>query len=244
MSATRGSLSRSIVGIVFGGLALVAFAGTGSCWAQNTTPQTRQAGAAGQSQGQPQNANPNAGAAAQGDQRGAGAQAGQQAGAQAGQQAGAQAGQADRQTSGSGRANSADLRQNRASRDNEQEDAAWLGVFLSQRENERGATITQVYPAGPGARAGLQPGDVIQQINGQQVSNSSELVSVLEQLHPGDKAEISVLRSDEPTKLTAKLGSRNSYVSHNQQTNRFSGRDSQYDESEDQHNFPLHAMEL
>jgi C-terminal processing protease CtpA/Prc len=115
---------------------------------------------------------------------------------------------------------------------------------LKQRDDERGATIAQVYPAGPAARAGLQPGDVIQQINGHQVANGNDLVSALDQQHPGEKAELNILRNDEQTKLTATLGSRNSFVSNNRQTNRFGGRESQYDENEDMQNFPIHTMEL
>jgi hypothetical protein len=230
MSVNRSSLSRPIVWLVFSGLALV---GVTTFWGQNTAPQNaRQPGAAGTTQAasgqagtaqagtaqaQPQNANPNAAATAP------------------------QARQADRQASRTDRANSADSRQRRS---DEQEDAAWLGVFLSQRDNDRGATIAQVYPAGPAARAGVQSGDVIQQINGQQVTSGSDLVNTLDQLHPGDKAELSVLRNNEPTKLTAMLGSRNSFTSSDRQMNRYGGRDNQYNEDEDSYNFPLHAMEL
>src|SRR5439155_1450387 len=68
----------------------------------------------------------------------------------------------------------------------EEQDAAWLGVFLSDRNTDRGPTVAHVYPAGPAARAGLQSGDVIQQINGQQVSTGDDLVTALEKMHPGD----------------------------------------------------------
>lgn len=138
----------------------------------------------------------------------------------------------------------------RPSAQSEEQDAAWLGVFLRERDNERGATVAHVYPSGPAARAGLYPGDVIQQVNGQQVSNGNELVAALEQMHPGDKAEITVLRSNEPTKLTATLGSRDSFISRNRPMDRFYGRGNQggqsgqYDDNDDQYNFPLHAMEL
>src|SRR5439155_10367552 len=111
---------------------------------------------------------------------------------------GRQAGEDSRQ------ANS-DSRQRRDGQSEEQ-DAAWLGVFLNERENERGATVAHVYPSGPAARAGLQSGDVIQHINGQQVASGNDLVAALEQMHPGDKAELSILRSNEPTKVTAILG--------------------------------------
>jgi len=238
MRVDRSSLSRPIVWFVFTGLALV---GVTTFWGQNPTPQTaRQPGAA-------QNANPNAPATAQptntaqAGQRGQAQPAGQAGAPQAGQAGAPQAAQGDRQTARTDRANSADSRQRRS---DEQEDGAWLGVFLKQRDDERGATIVQVYPAGPAARAGLQPGDVIQQINGHQVANGNELVGVLDQQHPGEKAELGILRNDEQTKLTATLGSRNSFVSNNRQTNRFGGRESQYDENEDMHNFPIHTMEL
>jgi len=225
MSVNRSSISRPIVWLVFTGLALL---GVTNFWGQNPQPQAaRQPGAAGTAQAQPQNANPNAAATAQPSN--------------ATQPGGQQPGQIDRQASRTDRANSADSRQRRS---DEQEDVAWLGIFLSQRDNERGATVAQVYPAGPAARAGLESGDVIQQINGQAVANGSELVGVLEQLHPGDKAELTVLRNNEPTKLTARLGSRNSFTSSDQQMHRFGGQGGQYGENEDSYNFPLHAMEL
>jgi membrane-associated protease RseP (regulator of RpoE activity) len=228
MSVNRSSLSRPIVWLVFTGVAL---AGVTTFWGQNPAPQTaRQPGAAAQPQ-QPQNANPNAAATTQ-----------QSSAAQA---AGQQARQADRQASRTDRANSADSRQRRT---DEQEDAAWLGVFLNQRDNERGATIAQVYPSGPAARSGLQSGDVIQQINGQQIASGNDLVGTLEQLHPGDKAELSVLRNNEPSKLTVTLGSRNAFGYGGGQQERLGGRGGQFagqfDEGEDSYNIPLHAMEL
>ena len=43
----------------------------------------------------------------------------------------------------------------------QQEDTAWLGVFLSENDrnqgNQQGAMVTQIYPAGPAARAIIRP---------------------------------------------------------------------------------------
>jgi len=155
-----------------------------------------------------------------------------------------QAGQTDRQRNGTDRALSPDSRQRQTSRNDEQEDAAWLGIFLAQRDNEHGATVAHVYPSGPAARAGVYPGDVIQQINGQSIVSGSELVGILEKLKPGDKAELTVLRDNEPLKLTAMLGSRNSFGTMYGHTNRHGGQASQYGEESDQYNYPLHSMEL
>jgi hypothetical protein len=134
-------------------------------------------------------------------------------------------------------------RTGRSNQAEQQENAAWLGVFLSQRDTNRGATVEHVYPAGPAARAGLERDDVIQQINGQQVTSGDDLVSALEQMHPGDKAEITVLRNNEPTKLTATLGNRGSYVSHGRGFGGQGGSGGQSDDYGNFFNIPLHAMD-
>ncbi|MDB5392096.1 MAG: hypothetical protein JWM11_7742, partial [Planctomycetaceae bacterium] len=40
--------------------------------------------------------------------------------------------------------------------------SGWLGVFLEEGDaNDKGARVTQIYPSGPAAQAGLQIGDLI-----------------------------------------------------------------------------------
>lgn len=57
-----------------------------------------------------------------------------------------------------------------------------------------GAVVTEVEPDSPGAKAGLQIGDVITEINGRKISDSGELQVEVGQKQPGTKIEVTVLR--------------------------------------------------
>jgi serine protease Do len=58
-----------------------------------------------------------------------------------------------------------------------------------------GAVVTQVDPNSPGAKAGIQIGDVITQVNGQKVNDSGELQVYVVQQKPGTKLNLTVLRN-------------------------------------------------
>jgi serine protease Do len=58
-----------------------------------------------------------------------------------------------------------------------------------------GAVVTQVDPNSPGAKAGIQIGDVITQVNGKKVNDSGELQVYVEQQKPGTKVDLTVLRN-------------------------------------------------
>ncbi|HSY90894.1 MAG TPA: Do family serine endopeptidase [Candidatus Binatus sp.] len=57
-----------------------------------------------------------------------------------------------------------------------------------------GGVVTQVDPDSPGAKAGLQIGDVITEIDGQKVSDAGELQVLVGQKQPGSKIMLKVLR--------------------------------------------------
>jgi serine protease Do len=57
-----------------------------------------------------------------------------------------------------------------------------------------GGVVTQVEPDSPGAKAGLQIGDVITEIDGQKVSDAGELQVMVGQKQPGSKIMLKVLR--------------------------------------------------
>jgi C-terminal processing protease CtpA/Prc len=142
-------------------------------------------------------------------------------------------------------------------------DVAWLGVYLqdsSDNQNQSGAAITQIYPAGPAARAGLRTGDLITAVDAQQVQGASELIGVIEEQEPGSRVEIAVSRNNQQVKLPVVLGSRDSFVYRGQgyggqeddqwsdqsggQYARGRSGDGEYGENDHFSNLPPFAMQL
>jgi S1-C subfamily serine protease len=67
---------------------------------------------------------------------------------------------------------------------------AFLGVGVNDAGGGAGAIVRQVIPTGPAAGAGLNPGDVINSINGQPVNSATALTNILDQHHPGDHVTV------------------------------------------------------
>jgi len=86
-------------------------------------------------------------------------------------------------------------------------DSAWLGVFLEEDQPQaKGATITQVYPDGPAARAGLHPGDVVVQIDDEKITSPSDLVAVVTDSAPQKEAKFMVLRNEKQETVPVTFG--------------------------------------
>jgi serine protease Do len=69
-----------------------------------------------------------------------------------------------------------------------------------------GALLAGVQPDSPAQKANLQPGDVIQSVNGQKVSNPRELAVDIAAIHPGDEAHLSVLQNGQAHTIDVKVG--------------------------------------
>jgi PDZ domain-containing secreted protein len=89
-------------------------------------------------------------------------------------------------------------------------DTAWLGVYLD--DNENGVVVTQVYPQGPAARAGIRAGDVIVQMDGEDIGQSDELVQKIEEKDANTRARFTILRNEREFPITATLISRNQFA--------------------------------
>jgi len=78
-----------------------------------------------------------------------------------------------------------------------------------------GAVVTQVDPNSPGAKAGIQIGDVITQVNGQKVNDSGELQVYVEQQKPGTKVDLTVLHNGKTETVPVMLEALNASGSNN-----------------------------
>ena len=97
------------------------------------------------------------------------------------------------------------------------DDLAWLGLAaddVDQRmamalglREPRGIIVTRLYPGSPAGKAGIEPGDVIDSINGSPVRDRREYVNILRNQVPGAELTLGVLRGDKPEKIRVKPAS-------------------------------------
>jgi serine protease Do len=74
--------------------------------------------------------------------------------------------------------------------------------------NVKGAIVAELVPGGPGAKAGLLPDDILTAVNGQAVTNRSELTREVAKARPGENIRMSVLRDGKPRTIDVKSGTR------------------------------------
>ncbi|MBC7375917.1 MAG: trypsin-like peptidase domain-containing protein [Burkholderiaceae bacterium] len=94
----------------------------------------------------------------------------------------------------------------------------WIGVEPNDLSPElaetfgvkakEGVIITGVLQNGPGAQAGIKPGDVIVKVGGKAVTSVSELLSTVAALKPGMPAKFNLLRSEDKVEVNVTPGVR------------------------------------
>ncbi len=94
----------------------------------------------------------------------------------------------------------------------------WLGVGLQgldadlaaglKMNDGKGVLIAEVHEGQPGDKAGLLPGDVVQSVNGSEVTDAKSLIRQVGKYRAGESIKLKLLRDGEPKVLTAALGKR------------------------------------
>ncbi|MDO5058925.1 MAG: DegQ family serine endoprotease [Neisseria sp.] len=78
-----------------------------------------------------------------------------------------------------------------------------------------GALIAKVLPNSAAARAGLQVGDIVRSVNGEEVRASTELPVMIGSISPGKEVVLGIWRKGEPLDVNIQLGSTNDKHSDN-----------------------------
>jgi serine protease Do len=73
---------------------------------------------------------------------------------------------------------------------------------------DRGTLITRVEPNGAAAKAGVQQGDVIVKVNGQDVTPEQTLSYLVGALKPGAKVPLEIVRDGKPVRVTVTVAAR------------------------------------
>jgi serine protease Do len=82
-----------------------------------------------------------------------------------------------------------------------------LGVALDPK-SEAAAKVTSVRPDSPAEQAGFQEGDVIEKVDGAEISSPGAFIEAIQARKPGDSVKFSILRDGKDISLQAKLGRR------------------------------------
>ncbi|WP_392672397.1 trypsin-like peptidase domain-containing protein [Streptomyces sp. LN785] len=90
-----------------------------------------------------------------------------------------------------------------------------IGVTLDMEYTGDGAKVgakgaegkPSVTPGGPGAKAGIRPGDIITEVDGQPVHSGEELIVKIRAHRPGDRLALGLTRGGKDLSMTLTLGS-------------------------------------
>jgi serine protease Do len=79
--------------------------------------------------------------------------------------------------------------------------------FFGVKQKE-GVIITKIEKGSPASKAGIQVNDIVTSVNGKDVKNLGELRRNVSTLHPGDKAELALLRDGKGMTVTVTVAKR------------------------------------
>ena len=79
---------------------------------------------------------------------------------------------------------------------------AWLGINVTST-SQGGVMVVDVFPGSPAEAAGMEPGDLITQIDGRQILTPRDVREAIAGKHPGDQVQLQFQGSG--TSYTAKV---------------------------------------
>ena len=84
-------------------------------------------------------------------------------------------------------------------------ESTWHGLHLSDTEEEIEAVVESVAEGSPAAESGLQPGDVVTDVDGMNIERAIDFHCAMLERNPGEKVGLTVLRDDESMTLEIEL---------------------------------------
>jgi serine protease Do len=106
----------------------------------------------------------------------------------------------------------------------------WLGAYIGnlpqdlaadmKLEGVNGAFVSNIFKDSPADKAGLQPGDYVTTLNGITIDNANQLLQMVGNLRPGERARFELIRSGTPMTLTARIVARGEESEISKQANR------------------------
>jgi aminopeptidase N len=84
----------------------------------------------------------------------------------------------------------------------------WFGSLPDFTEDIKGYKLAGVFDNSPAARSGLQKGDVLVRMAGQDIIDLPSFTRVLRSHAPGDLVEVEILRAGNPLRFTVVMGNR------------------------------------
>jgi serine protease DegQ len=73
---------------------------------------------------------------------------------------------------------------------------------------QRGTIVAGVLQGGPADKAGIKPGDVLLDVNGQEITDTTRLLNVIAQIKPGTDARIHLKRKSKELEVNVTIGKR------------------------------------
>jgi len=75
-------------------------------------------------------------------------------------------------------------------------------------KRKSGTIIAGVLKGGPADKAGIKPGDILVAVEGKPVTDTTDMLNVIAQLKPGNKARMTILRKSQESTLDVLIGKR------------------------------------